>query len=311
MQKFLPPVFVALILLAMFISPARYFDSVQKGVVLFSSSVLPSMLPYFFFTKVLTGTGVVSALAGTAGKPVGKAYRTNNVLAYPLFMSLLSGYPVGARVLADLYEKGLISGEEAKRAASFCSTSGSMFVLGSVGAVILKDAMAGAVILAAHYLGALVNGFFYRGKKRECAPRFLSFPKSENLLSEAMYESVLSLALVGGFIAVANLLGDVFFDVLTRIGLGDVLSGKLPGAFLYSVFEVTRGCAEFAALGAQRIWTAAFCAFAVSFGGLSVLLQSVAFLGKTGLKPGKFLLMKTTQAVVSFLSCLLLGALVL
>lgn len=311
MRKFFLPAFVFAVLLSLLLSPARYFASVQKGVLLFASSVLPSMLPYFFFTKVLTMTGCVNALAGTVGKPVGRAYRLNNIVAYPLLMSFLSGYPVGARVLADLYECKMLTGEEAQRAASFCSTSGSMFVLGSVGAVILKDARAGAVILVAHYLGALLNGFFYRGRRRPSSSAVLLSTQSEAFLSDAMYQSVLSLALVGGFIAVTNLLGDMVFDLLLRFGLGGALSGKLPGAMLYSAFEVTRGCVEFAALGIKRIWTAAFCALAVSFGGLSVVLQSIAFLGKAGLKTGRFLLMKVTQAALSFALCLGLGALFL
>ena len=159
MRKFVLPLSVLFVLAALLLSPARYFASVQKGVLLFSSSVLPSMLPYFFFTKVLTATGCVTALAGTVGRPVAKLYRTDPIAAYPFLMSFLSGYPVGARVLADVYEKGLICKEDAARAASFCSTSGSMFVLGSVGAVVLKDAGAGAVILVAHYLGAVLNGY--------------------------------------------------------------------------------------------------------------------------------------------------------
>ena len=311
MRKFLLPAFLLIVLLMLLISPARYFLSVQSALLLFASAVLPSMLPYFFFTKLLTGTGCVSALTATVGKPLGKMYKLSPIVAYPFLMSLLSGYPVGARVLADLYSKGLIDREDALRAASFTSTSGSMFVLGSVGAVILKDVSGAIVILAAHYLGAFLNGLLYRGKGSRRAFPVLTFPESESLLSDAMYESVLSLALVGGFIAVAGLLGDMFFDVLSRIGVGDFLSGKVGGAILYSAFEVTRGCVEVSALGLGRVMTASLACFAVSFGGLSVILQSVAFLGKTGLKGGKFLLMKTTQAAISFALCVGLGFLFL
>ena len=311
MRKLLLPAFLLIVLLLLLISPARYFLSVQSALLLFASAVLPSILPYFFFTKLLTGTGCVSALTATVGKPLGKMYKLSPIVAYPFLMSLLSGYPVGARVLADLYSKGLIDREDALRAASFTSTSGSMFVLGSVGAVILKDVSGAIVILAAHYLGAFLNGLLYRGKGSRRAFPVLTFPESESLLSDAMYESVLSLALVGGFIAVAGLLGDMFFDVLSRIGVGVFLSGKVGGAILYSAFEVTRGCVELSALGLGRVMTASLACFAVSFGGLSVILQSVAFLGKTGLKGGKFLLMKTTQAAISFALCVGLGFLFL
>ncbi len=307
MRKVLLPAFLLIVLLLLLISPARYFLSVQSALLLFVSAVLPSMLPYFFFTKLLTGTGCVSALTATVGRPLGKLYRLSPIVSYPFMMSLLSGYPVGARVLADLYAKGLIEGEDARRAASFTSTSGSMFVLGSVGAVILKDAAASVVILASHYIGAFLNGLFYRGKDRRRSFPVLTFPECESLLSDAMYESVLSLAAVGGFIAIAGLLGDMFFDILSRIGIGELLSGKVGGAILYSAFEVTRGCVEISALGLGRVMTAALACFAVSFGGLSVLLQSIAFLGKTGLKGGSFLIMKTTQAAISFALCVGLG----
>lgn len=315
MRKKLLPILLAFVLILLLLDPSRYFQSVKGGAMLFLSSVLPSMLPYFFFTKLLTATGCVSALSGTVGRPVARLYRISPVASYPLLMSFLSGYPIGARVIGDLCEKGLLSPEEGARASAFASTSGSMFVLGSVGAVILKDVAAGGVILAAHYLGALLNGFLYRGKKGTTAPS-LALPhfsrEQENLLSDAMYESVLSLALVGGFIAIANLLGDMATDILSRMGLGAVFAeGKLLSGLLYGAFEVTRGCVEFAALGAGRAMTAALCCLAVSFGGLSVILQSLAFLGKTGIKKGRFLLMKSTQAGISFGLCFAMGFLFL
>ncbi|MBO4472598.1 MAG: hypothetical protein J5765_02185 [Clostridia bacterium] len=310
MRKLFLPLFLFALFALLLLSPERYFHSVQGGVLLFTSAVLPSMLPYFFFTKLLTGTGCVGALSGTLGRPVRWAYRVAPIASYPLLMSLLSGYPVGARVLGDLYDKGLISREDARHAASFTSTSGSMFVLGSVGAVILKDAGAGVVILVAHYLGAIVNGFFYRGKADLHGQSVLLSPSSvvtENLLSDAMYESVLSLALVGGFIAIANLLGDMASDLLSRLFPTVFSGGTVWSGLLYGAFEVTRGCVEFSSLGVGRVWVTALCALAVSFGGLSVLFQSMSFLGKTGIKGGKFLLMKVTQSGVSFLLALALG----
>lgn len=314
MRKKILPLFLFLLLALLLLDPSRYFLSVKKGGLLFLSSVLPSMLPYFFFTKLLTSTGCVSGLSATLGRPVSKVYCVAPVSSYALLMSFLSGYPIGARVIADLFEKGMISREDAVRASSFSSTSGSMFVLGSVGAVILCDVAAGGVILAAHYLGALLNGLLYRGRKGRTS---LSGPPplcaaSETLLSDAMYESVLSLALVGGFIAVTNLLGDMAADLLSRVGLGAIFaSGTFGGGMLYGVFEVTRGCVEFSAIGMGRALTAAFCCLAVSFGGLSVILQSLAFLGKTGIKTGKFLMMKASQAALSFALCLGLGFLFL
>ena len=206
------------VLVVLILNPSAYFESVARGVRIFAYSVLPSMLPFFFFTKLLTSVGGADALTRSIGRPVGSVYKVGGACGYALVMSFLSGYPVGARVLSDLCGHGFITKKDARRAASFCSTSGSMFVLGSVGAAILGDVAAAWVILVCHYLGALLNGLIYcaiggRGNDRTLPP--CSTSRADDLIASAMYESVISLALVGGFIAVCNLSADMFSDILS------------------------------------------------------------------------------------------------
>ena len=307
-------ILVFILLIIMLLAPARYFDSVKGGILLFTASVLPSMLPYFFFTKIFTSVGGAESISTTVGRPISRAYGVSPICGYAFVMSLLSGYPVGARVLADLYEKGCVDREDVLRATSFSSTSGSMFVLGSVGAQILGSVNAGWVILVCHYLSAILNGLVFCARKRgsngTLAP-LLPRSSADDLLSEAMYESVLSLALVGGFIAVANLLSDMTSDVIGFFGINVLSETSVVSGLFFSFFEVTRGCVVFSKCALSLCWVAALSAAAVSFGGLSVVFQTVAFVGKAGVSPGKILLRKMTQAMIAFLLCLGIGALIL
>ncbi len=297
------------------VNPSRYFSSVEQGVRIFALSVLPSMLPYFFFTKLLTSIGGAEGLSKSIGRPIGKVYKVGGACGYAFVMSVLSGYPVGARVLSDLADQGCVSGGEAARACSFCSTSGSMFVLGSVGSQILSDQKAAWVILICHYIGALLNGLLYCRKRSGnfCVTLSPVQKKSaDSALSEAMYESVISLALVGGFIAVCNLAADMFSDVISFMGGGAFFEkGNVFGGIVFSVFEVTRGCLVFSECAFPRFLTAALCCAAISFGGLSVIMQSLSFLGKYGVSAGKIALMKGTQAILSFVLCFSAGYLFL
>ena len=304
-------ILILLLLSVLLIDPSRYFASVKNGILLFTASVLPSMLPYFFFTKLFTAVGGAEGIARSVGKPVAKAYGVAPICGYALVMSLLSGYPVGARVLGDLYDKGLVGEEDVRRASSFASTSGSMFVLGSVGSAILGNVKAGWVILISHYLGALLNGFLHCVKKRKNAEKPLPpllILKSDTLLSDAMYESGLSLALVGGFIALTNLSADIFTDLIGLFGTDVLARSNVVSGLVYSFFEVTRGCVVFSECALPPCMTAALAAAAISFGGLSVILQTLAFLGKAGVKSGRLLLMKGTQSIITFGLCLGLGA---
>ena len=315
MRKNKVSIFIVVILILLLLQPSRYFISVKTALLLFTASVLPSMLPYFFFTKIFAALGGAESMTRYVGKPVSKMYGVSSRCSYAFVMSLLGGYPIGARVLADMYEKGMIDERDAVRAMSFCSTSGSMFVLGTVGANILGNVRAGWVILLAHYLGAVVNGFIHcaKGRKGEMMahPMPIMRMKSDTLLSEAMYESVLSLALVGGFIAVTNLAADMTMDGVSFLGLKAGTADTLLSGSVYSFFEVTRGCVVFSQCALPFPLIVALSAAAVSFGGLSVFFQSIAFLGSAGLGGGRMLIIKSTQAVVTFVLCYPLSLLLL
>jgi nucleoside recognition membrane protein YjiH len=77
-------------------------------------------------------------------------------------MSVLSGYPVGAKLTADFYEKGLITKGQACRITTFTSTSGPLFIVGTVGIGMFHSAKLGIIILLSHFIGAILNGLIYR-----------------------------------------------------------------------------------------------------------------------------------------------------
>ena len=119
------------------------------------TDVLPALLPFFICANFLQNIGIMRYLKSGV---------------FPFVMSVLSGYPMGAKIIGDLRRRGEISLSEAKRLVSFCSTSGPAFMMGAVGVGMLGSAVGGAVIAAAHYIGAAVNGILYtrvlgRGEK--------------------------------------------------------------------------------------------------------------------------------------------------
>ena len=125
---------------------------------------------------------------------------------------------MGARLIADFYARDLIDKDEACRICAFCSTSGPMFIVGTVGVGLLFNFKIGVIVLFSHILSAILNGLIYRGyKAKNFEPRPIRFSKTEeqNLLSTCMYNAMQSVLIVGGFIAFAYLL----IDVLLNLGL--------------------------------------------------------------------------------------------
>ena len=190
--------------------PDYFLDSASRGLLLFASSVLPAVFPFFFCSTLLTAVGAASSLSRIGAKPVHAMFNAPPSGAYVLALSLLGGYPVGAATVADLYAKGIVNETDAKRIASFTSTSGPIFVLGTVGSAIFGDPAVGALILAAHYAAAVTTGLVFRGRKKSevTSPVFLAGCDTDSALSNSISSSTLAMLAVGGYVVVGNMLID-------------------------------------------------------------------------------------------------------
>lgn len=144
------------------ISPAKYIKEGLNGISAWAFNVLPSVLPFMFFTKALSSLGQMEKLTRPFQGVTKTLFNTPPISLYTFLMAILSGYPVGSKMIADLYLQGKINKEEAFRMSAFCSTSGPMFIVGAVGASMFKSASIGYILFLSHILSAFLNGLIYR-----------------------------------------------------------------------------------------------------------------------------------------------------
>ena len=100
------------ILIALVVRPDKLMDSCYKGLLLFAVNVLPALLPFFFFSKILTSLNFADDLGRLLGKPFIKLYGVPPCASYVFSMSVISGYPIGAKLISDLYKSGSITRNE-------------------------------------------------------------------------------------------------------------------------------------------------------------------------------------------------------
>ncbi len=309
--------------MAMMLSkPDFYLDSARRGLALYATSVLPALFPFYFCSLLLTKTGAARTFAQIFGTPFNKLYGTPKESAYIMLMSMLSGYPVGAGLTYELYRAGAIDRDDAKAICSFASTSGPVFMLGTVGSAIFGRVEIGAAVLAAHYLSAFINGFIFTIKTRRKAKQnlqkatnnnavtLLSREKFDNAMSESISKATLNMLYVGGYIVLCGMIADsvklINLDALMVSSLGESAAAPLIAA-IYGVIEMTRGCMASAALESLPI-AVAMCAAIVSLGGLSVTLQNYTFLSGCGIKFREIVIRKLSQCLISLLIGYVLGA---
>ena len=319
----------AALLLLLVLRPQRYAAACAEGIALWAKVVLPALFPFLVLTAWIARSGMADGL-GRKPSPLLRRCGLPAASAGAFLLSIVSGYPVGSRVVADLQRRGEIGRADAEKLSILCSTSGPMFILGSVGNAMFGGGKAGAVLLSAHLFGVLAVALpvlLFRNRSAAAEPspspaaqrsaaRAIRAPQAREpagTLGETVREAVLSVLCVGGFIALANVALCAAEDLLllapphalAELCLRPFGAQACAEGIVYGLIEATRGCAALAAAEAAGL---PFAAFAITFGGASILAQQLAFLRPAGVRAGRFIAVKAAQGCAAALFCALLLA---
>lgn len=311
-------ILVIFFLFNMIISPAKFIEQSLDGISAWAFNVLPSVFPFMFFTRLLSSIGQMEKMTKPFSKISNFLFRTSPISIYTFLMAILSGYPVGSKMIADEYCQKQITLEEAYRMSAFCSTSGPMFIIGAVGTMMFKNTLVGYILFISHVLGAFLNGLIYRNLKIENGKiKLFSFKqKSKNSIqnhenkdnlknetikkasekkgidiSEIVLSSTLSILSVGCIITIFFIIIECFSPILN-------LFPKSLASFLEGIIEITKGCLSLSTLPNIKL-AIVLTSFVISFGGISTLLQSITMLNKVKMPLKIFTLQKLTHAILS------------
>lgn len=292
------------------INPQKYVLAAKEGLCLWALTVLPAVLPFFFITLTLSKLGCLSVLSRTLTPITRFLYKADGAAGFVQISSFISGYPVGARLIEELKTRNAIDSATATKLCTFCSTSGPLFITGSVGVGMLNSPEAGKILLLSHVLSAIFNGVLFRFY---CDNRPIDglFNKKtpNNLLGECAYATASSCLTVGVLICVFYVASEVLQNLNLAYPLQAALSlllkdNKKAAAFTTGLIECTKGCKMLAATsGTLKL---PLISAIIAFGGVSVIAQSATFLKNAGVKLKIFILSKLTQTAFAFFICLAL-----
>ena len=284
--------------LAFLAFPTRYLGCVADGVSLWAACVLPAALPFLFLTGLLAKTPLFSRLSKGLAPLFSRLFGISGAGGCAALLSVLSGYPAGAKTVERLCEQGLLARDERLRCACLASTSGPAFLVGVAGAAMAGDPALGWLLFASHLAGVFGVSFLLGRKKsrRHAAPPPPSAGGLIAAVPETLTSSVLSVLTVGGAVALFYAFGCMLGDALAPLALPQTAAAALAG-----LIEMTAGCSRL--LSSPTPLSLAVAAFLVTFGGLCVLVQQWSFLAKTGIPPAKFLLVKCLQGALAALVC--------
>ena len=282
-------------------SPARFGQSVLNGLMLWLTAIVPTALPLLVVLSLMVRSPAFLSLTRRLSPFAEKLFRIPGAGAGAMLLSLLSGYPAGARTVAELVSEGRLQKGDVFYTACLASTSGPAFCLGAAAAMFGSPA-AGMVLFGSHLLAVWSAGFLLpRLTRHKAEPAPPPLPKAREPFSALLISAVQAVLSVGALIALFLCLKEMLFSILPPLsGYGEgVLSGLL---------EVTAGVSALANL--KTPLSLALAAAEVSFGGLCVNAQQLSFLAGTGVKMLPFLLVKCAHGLLAFAFCYPLALLV-
>lgn len=296
-------------------NPIEYGQTCLNAISLWSLKVLPLLFPFFVLTKMIVN--LTTPKENFMDKFFNKLYRTPKGSCLTFFLSTLSGYPMGAKLICEMYNNKQINSNQAKKMLSFCSVSGPMFMLGTVGIGFLFSAKAGIIILLSNIFASLINGLLYRGKPD--IVKDIEFKNRSNhfSLSDCVYDSLISILMVGAYISISFIIIEILknleiFNLLTKF-ICSVFSLHKHQDIVFSVLtgiiEITKGISDLSNTNSSLMVKVVLASGLIGFGGISIMLQSLNFLTNLKISIKTMLKQKFTQCMlcvfISFLLCLI------
>jgi sporulation integral membrane protein YlbJ len=290
-------------------------EAARSALSLCLETVLPSLFPFFVFSSLFVSLGCAEALRRPLAPLMAPLFGVGGAGASALLLGLTGGYPVGARVCAELYSGGLCSRSDAERLLAFCNNSGPGFILGVVGGAVFGSTADGMLLYLVHVLAALLTGIIMRrGGTRETFPAKRAAParafaagRSAEASSGAFINAVTSsfsgcLGICGFvlfFSVLLALLRDcgalaAFAALCSAAGMDKACADALSAGLL----ELTNGAARLSAVTEPRR-AFVLAAFLLGFGGLSVHCQALSFIIPAGLSARPYFVGKCVQAALS------------
>lgn len=130
----------------MIINPTVCKNGAIYGLVLSSSVIIPSIFPFSVFVLFILKSNLLNKL---------KIFNLNPNVFSVFVLSLIGGYPIGAKLINEAVELKKIDKSTAKNMLNFCVNAGPAFIILAVGGGILNSKKLGYVLFFSHILSSL------------------------------------------------------------------------------------------------------------------------------------------------------------
>lgn len=292
-------------------APSVTMSAASGALLLCGTNVIPALFPFLVCADLFLSLNMTAFLGNLLRPLMQPLFRVRAEGAIAFVMGIISGYPIGAKVTADLVCRGELPRTQGERMLAFCNNSGPLFLLGAVGSGMLGNSKLGILLYVAHFLSSLTIGIALRcfAKPEPSHSATPSTPPPSKpfgaLLGDAVSHASDSIFTICGFV----LLSQIVLALAEHLGIVTLLEhlflrAHLPHIaarpLLYALLEPTGACRACADIFSDSpLLCLMLISAAVGWSGLSVHLQVAAVVRHAELRLHYYWLGKTLQAVLA------------
>lgn len=272
------------------------FNYAWNGFALWYGRMIPTLLPFMILSGILIRLDLAEKFASVLHPVLGRIYKCSKNVSYAIIIGFLCGFPMGAKVTADLLNNQKINRKEAEFLLAFNNNIGPIYYLGfAIPLLQIKNiwiCLFGMYGIPLIYAFCLRKTIFLKSLNmitaydkgsisvNNAAHRMTLFDG----IDESIKNAVQSILVLCGYMVLFNTL-----NILPHFVLPSIYT------YLSPMLEITGGLAKIG----NEIPVYSLCM--LQFGGLACIAQTNGMINGTGLSIKKYVLHKGILTAVTLL----------
>lgn len=269
------------------------------GLLAWYQNMIPSLLPFMILSNLIMNLNLEARILKPINPLFEAVFRIKREAVFVICFGFLCGFPMGCKLLSDLYKKGKIDKTEAEYLLAFTNNIGPAYYICYVYPVFYQGTPLPFLLLL-QYAVPLLYGLFlrhtYYHTRISCQKKASARRASQSItlksvvyaLDDAINTGLIQIAALGGYMVVFNVLVYFPYRLLSRFGNLALLC--------HLGMEITGGLQalseETALFGDAFFYKLLLVQGFLAFNGVCCLFQTMKFLKGTDLSVKKYMLHK-------------------
>lgn len=287
-------IFCIVFFIEIIINNGMVYSTISTSLNIWTSTLIPSLFPFFIISDILIDYNIISYIPKKIKVFLCKVFNISDSALVILILSMISGFPSNARNTRTMYDKKMISRDEASYILMFTHFSNPLFILTTVGLIFLNNNRLGFIILIAHFFSNIILGILLRNNNIPTSNNYIFNDNNKHLgiiLTNSIKHAIDTLLLIFGTLTV--------FLVISSILINRFDFDVYSSAILKGILEITIGLRDLSFLKISDIYKVVISTMFISFGGFSVHMQVISQLVGTDISYKNFFQGRIYQSIIS------------